>query len=542
MKHKALISISNKIGIINFLQQIKEDFSFLSTGRTFLYLKDKGIDCSSIAEYTGFQEILGGRVKSLHPKIYAGILSLRKDQEKKILLAQGIEYIDLVVVNFYPFIEKLQEKLPFWEMLEFIDIGGPAMLRAAAKNYPFVVPICDPQDYCQISKAWNQEKKISLEFRKKLAIKAFSHCIELDKQIVNYLTGTNKKVALRYGENPHQKAFIIKNEANAGLAALQKIQGKELSYNNYLDIQSALDVIADLPVSKPATVIIKHNNPCGVASGATASQSLEMAWESDVISAFGGIIATNFVVDLNFAKFLVSSDIEHFSYQWSPGSYKKVKISKKFFEILIAPNFEKNALNLLQQNSKTAILLKYPVRENNIFLHQQQSLDGVFLEQEKNIQKSNLQSVTKKIFSKDMAKLANFGIICCKYAKSNAVVLVREYAPRYYQLLGMGCGQPNRIDALLKLAIPKMEENLKREYMKNKIYEEFDLWSQKQKQKLLLVSDAFFPFNDIVQAAHHHNIDYILHPGGSKNDKASIDFCNQHGMTMAFSGFRHFRH
>lgn len=531
---KALVSVANKAKLVEFLQGLKTQFSFLSTGGTYQHLSKHKINCSRVEDYTGFPEILNGRVKSIHPKIYAGLLSLRKKQELEIFQQLSIENIDMVVVNFYPFSQMLVKNLSLAEMLEYIDIGGPSMLRAAAKNYPLVLPICDIEDYHWVLEQLQKKQDISLILRKQLAAKAFLQCSELDKQISEYLG--EQKIMLRYGENPHQTAYLTKQ--NYGLAHLQKIQGKELSYNNYLDIQAASNLLSDFSSQVSLSVVIKHNNPCGVASGTTPQQSLETAWQCDVVSAFGSIIATNYPINLECAKFLVDPQSTHYQYSWKNNAYQKTKVSKKFFEILMAPSFAQDALTFLQTHTKNHILLRFDKFSQSVW--REKKLDGVCLHQEVDWQKDQLQCVTKKEFPKNMESLVRFGIVCCKHADSNTVVLVWEYFAGCYQLLGIGHSQPNRIDAFLKLALPQVEENLQRMYTGNK--KDFFLWQKKQKQKLLLVSDAFFPFSDLVEAAYYYNICYIVQPGGSKNDQLSINFCDKNKMSMLFNGLRHFRH
>ena len=525
---RALVSVFNKEKLIDFLTPFKKEFSFLSTGGTYSYLQKKNIPCNTIREYTNSKEFFNERVKSLHPKIYAGILAVERQNSH-------ID-IDMVVVNFYPFIEKTTKDLALQEMLNFIDIGGPSLLRAAAKNYPSVLAICDINDYDWIIEEWQQTKKISLVSRKKLAAKAFSYCAKLDNAISHYLL---PKTKLRYGENPHQKAYISIKE-KCGLGAIKKLQGKDLSYNNYLDIGAALDTLRDFSLKNPHTAIIKHNNPCGIASGNSPKRSLQMAWSADDTSAFGSIIASNSLIDLDFASFLVSPEKKHFQKVWQKEKYVKKVSKKKFFEVLVAPSFSKEALDLLQNYSKNSILLEYKnLKEIN---WRKYSFLGVCLEQEKDSKADIFQLVTTKKFSPSMQKLAKFGVSCCKHLKSNAIAIVREYEPNNYQLVSAGCGQPNRIDALVKLAIPKLLENLKEEFECKSDKKDFLHYCEQEKKKMILISDAFFPFDDVVRAAYFYGIMYIVQPGGSKNDKDSIDFCNKNKMAMLFNQLRHFLH
>ena len=512
MKKKALVSLSDKTGILDFAKQMSQDFDFISTGGTRQHLEQGGIKCTSVAQITGAEEILDGRVKTLHPKIHAAILSRRSAKDKATLNRLKIENIDMVVVNFYPFENNLKKNLNDPEILEFIDIGGPTMLRAAAKNYPFVLPICDPADYITIAQTWAKKKEIPLVDRKKLAAKAFVLCSNLDLIIANHLSNTSKKYfflqnkkELRYGENPHQKGWLYSTTASEkeGLNQLEVLQGKSLSYNNYLDVQSAVRVISEFitnPKAPHLTSIIKHNNPCGLASGKTPQESIQKAWQSDEVSAFGSIIAHNKKVNLDFVKFLLSPEILHSAFQWQATGYLPQKVKKKFFEILIAPDYDSDALEFLK-NQTGAILLKYPlqkiagkktaaVTKKTKSLH---FLDGVVLEQEKDdVIEQNFLCKTEKKFPPSLYPLARFGIMCCKNSKSNAISLVREYSPSCYQLLGAGFGQPNRIDALVKLAVPKMQENLRREYQNLNPKENYENWCRMQTKNFTKSDDLLF--------------------------------------------------
>ena len=559
MKKKALVSLSDKTDILDFAKRMSQDFDFISTGGTRQHLEQGGIKCTSVAQITGAEEILDGRVKTLHPKIHAAILSRRSAKDNATLNRLKIENIDMVVVNFYPFENAVlkNKNLPYAKLLELIDIGGPTMLRAAAKNYPFVIPVCDPKDYQEIAQIWAKKKEIALADRKKLAAKAFEICSGLDLAIANYLAKNKKKYfflqnkkKLRYGENPHQKGWLYSSSATPEcLAQLEVLQGKSLSYNNYLDIQSAIRVIMEFKSSAKApylTSIIKHNNPCGLASGTCSQESLQKAWQSDEVSAFGSIIAHNKKVNLDFAKFLVSPEIPHYTFKWQVTGYLPQKVKKKFFEILIAPDYESKALELLENHSK-ATLLKYPMnqflKKNKKSAKSLHFLDGVVLEQEKDTAlEKNFLCKTKKKFPLSLYPLARFGITCCKNSKSNAISLVREYAPSCYQLLGAGCGQPNRIDALVKLALPKMQENLKREYQNLNPKENYENWYSKQLQKSILISDAFFPFPDIVEAASYYKIGYLVQPAGSKMDSSVVELCDKKNIAMLQTGIRHFLH
>lgn len=534
MKKRVLVSLCKKEGSLDFIKRIQPQFDFISTGGSKIYLEESNIACIAVSEITQFEEIMDGRVKTLHPKIYAGLLARKNNQTDLATLKKlKLVPITMVLVNFYSFEEALKQNLTTDEILEFVDIGGPSMLRAAAKNYKAVIPIYDQKDYDWVADILEKGLDLSLQHRKKLAAKAFQYCSELDQKIANYLNQTETKIIklqplkkLRYGENPHQKAYLYQ-QGSTSFANLELLQGKQLSYNNYLDIYAALQIAAELKNFDKQTnlsVIIKHNNPCGLATDKDSIAALNSAWDGDPVSAFGSIIVVN-QVNQGIVNFLLNLD--------------KKQTNKKFFEILIAENYETAALNLLHTHSK-AILIKnlFEICNKNEF----RFLAGIVLEQEKDVTKeTEFKLVTTLIFPAYFGGLIKFGILCCKYSKSNAICLVR-LKKTGMQLIGSGFGQPNRLDSLLKLAIPKMKANLKREYLNLVSPPDYNLWYQQQLKNIILISDAFLPFPDLAAVALKNGLKYIVQPGGSKKDQDSIDFCNQNKMAMLFSGLRHFSH
>lgn len=498
----ALISVADKTGIIEFAKElVKLDMKIISTGGTAEILNTAGISVVSVEEITGFPEILDGRVKTLHPKIHAGILAKRIRKHFAELKKFKIDTIDMVVVNLYPF-----EKKP---SIKNIDIGGVAMLRAAAKNFEHVLVICDPKDYYHIV-ANVKMKKIDLTFRKKLAAKAFRHTAYYDSLISNYFTeelfpekitvGLNKISNLRYGENPHQKAAIYKvgsEEWKAG--SLKQLQGKELSYNNYLDMDAAFNLVCEF--EKPACVIVKHNNPCGVASAKNIFLAYKDALACDSVSAFGGIVAFNKAVDSKTAK----------------------EIIKIFTECIIAPQFSEDALKIFSQKQNLRVLtIRVSAYTNSPQIELRSISNGILVQEKDNKTFDKLKVATKTKPTKQQLESLKFAFTISKYVKSNAIVLVRGI-----QTVGIGAGQMSRIDSL-KIANMKMQSNR--------------LSSIVYRLPLVLASDAFFPFRDVVDEAAKMGVKVIIQPGGSLKDDDSINACNEHKIAMVFTGMRHFRH
>tara|TARA_Y100000034_G_C6903525_1_gene418611 strand:+ start:1979 stop:3517 length:1539 start_codon:yes stop_codon:yes gene_type:complete len=511
---RALISVYDKTGIVEFAKNlINLEYEIISTGGTAKLLRENNIEVTDVSNVTQHPEILNGRVKTMHPKVLGGILALDTDEHNNDLLNNSITKIDLVVVNLYPFEETIaKENVNLQEVLENIDIGGPSLLRSAAKNFKLCLPICDPNDYGEVISGITSNNLI----REKFAVKVFEKTADYDVKIHSYLSEklNQEKILrlkfkqgeiLRYGENSHQSASFYKFETKEPCVAnTKKLHGKELSYNNIIDIDSALEVVKELNYKNTVSVV-KHNNPCGLATGETVKEALEAAWSGDQVSAFGSIIAISSTIDIEAATFL----------------------ENKFVEVIIAPNYTEEALNYLKQKSKNLRILKTGElfsQKNNLCY---KSVTGGILEQSKdNINFIEWECVTQTSFPENKINLAKFTNIAAKNTKSNAVVLGYEYKLGYFKVLGMGAGQPNRIDSLRKLAVPKAIENLGSE----------DL------SEVVLASDAFFPFDDTVREAASYGIKFIIQPGGSIRDNEVINACNELNVAMAFTKARHFLH
>ncbi len=532
---RALLSVSDKTGLVDFARKLADrGVEILSTGGTWKMLSDNGIPVVSVDSYTGHPEIMDGRVKTLHPRVHGGILAVRDNPEHVAAMQQnGIKPIDLVVVNLYPFQQTISKpNVTIEEAIENIDIGGPTMVRSAAKNHAYVSIVVDPADYEVIASELDKEGAVSFETRKRLAVKAYRHTADYDSGIDAYLSKVyleeeilrlsyNYGDVLRYGENPHQSAVFYKDRKSTepSLANARQLNGKELSYNNIVDGDAALDAVKEL-TSVPAAAIIKHTNPCGYATGETLAQALEAAWSGDPVSAFGSVIAVSRTVDLKAAQVL----------------------SGRFVEVLIAPSYSEDALEFLKQKSSALRILA--VGDLNAGQKDQYTLKyvtgGILKQGRDNGLFQSWENVTKPDFPESKQKLAEFAYKACKHVKSNAIVLAQEYQGGLYRIIGIGAGQPNRVDALRKLAVTKARENLSSEYAQaNKAHPDgaFPEFSD-----FVMASDAFFPFADTVEEAFDAGIRYIVQPGGSKRDEEVIEACNKFGIAMVFTGMRHFRH
>ena len=515
---QALISVHDKTGVLEFAKKLSEmGIKIISSGGTATTLKTGGVDCLEISKFTGFPEILDGRVKTLNPKIHGGILAKRSDPKHiQELKKHGIENIDIVVVNLYPFEDtcakyyKNNSKEITSEIIENIDIGGVTLLRAAAKNFNDVLVVCENSDFYKVIEAI-KSGNIETEFKAKLAAKAFRHTAYYDSLISNYFT--NEKFTenttiplklisgLRYGENPHQSASLYKlasTDTSKGVASAIQLQGKELSYNNYLDMDSAWKLTNEF--SEPTCAIIKHNNPCGCASAKDVCSAYLAAYECDKTSAFGGILAFNFPVDHNTAT----------------------ETSKIFTECIIAPAFSEKAMEIYAQKKNLRILtLPLPNKKSPTLEFRQ--ISGGMLVQDMDTTVSNeLKCVTNRQPSTNELDALKFAWLVCKNVKSNTIVLSRGK-----RTLGIGAGQMSRIDSL-NIAVEKMKEV-------NCELNENDF-------PLVMASDAFFPFPDVVEMAAKIGVKAIIHPGGSIKDADSFEAANKHGIAMVLTGIRHFRH
>ena len=530
---RALLSVSDKTGIVE-LAKCLEKFGceIISTGGTKKVLEEAGVTTTDISKVTGNPEAFGGRMKTISFNIESALLFDReKDAAEAVKL--GIKPIDMVVCNLYPFSKVKAAGAKFDTLIENIDIGGPTMVRASAKNFKYVSTITDANDYANIIKELeNSDGALSVNTRFELMRKAFNHTADYDALIAttmdeqagikslrfNYDGGKE----LRYGENSHQKGYFYKQrDAIDSLYDMEILHGKELSFNNINDIQSAIEAVKDM--ADFAISVVKHNNPCGMACGKNQRTVFERAWEGDPISAFGSIIAFNKAVDLNTVEFLNLNN--------------ENKSLRKFVEVVIAPDFTEEALAYLQFH-KNLRVIKYDPQKLNSNIDVKFLNGSILVQDTDDILYNKLECVTEATFDVEANKrLLEFGIAAMRQVKSNSIIIVRETEDGSFQQLGMGAGQPNRVIST-KLAIEKSKENLANEYngedLASYIKEEFS--------KSILVSDAFFPFPDNVEIAHEAGIRTIIQPGGSIKDKLVKKRCNQLNMAMIFIGIRHFKH
>ncbi len=538
MVKRALLSVSDKTGITEFARGLQSlGVKIISTGGTAKVLRNAGIEVTDVSEITGFPEMMGGRVKTLHPRIHGGILCLRESKEQMAeAIKEDISLIDMVAVNLYPFEETVsKEGVKLEEAIENIDIGGPTLLRSAAKNYRSVTVLSDPSDYGHVLEELRSTGVISEATRAALAIKAFRHTANYDAAIDVYLSKTllgenvlrlnfTEGVKLRYGENWNQEDFFYKDPKIEGptLAKAIQLHGKELSYNNYVDADNALQTVKEIGNVSPAVAIVKHNNPCGLATGSTLLQALQAAWDGDPVSAYGSIICTNEIFDLEAATFL----------------------NGKFVEIILAPDFKPDALEFLKKKSENLRLLKLPeLREAFGTDYTYKYIIGGMLKQSRDIGLyEKWESVTDIPYPEEKRPLSEFCLKACKTTKSNAVILAHEYEPGYFMVLAMGAGQPNRVDSIRKLAATKAVENLRIIYEREKPAISFEEYKQKIISECVMASDAFFPFDDSIVYAAQNNIRYIVSPGGSIRDSEVIATANRLGVSMIFTGMRHFLH
>ena len=507
---RALISVSNKQGIVSFAQQLHAlGIEILSTGGTRKALQEAQIPVIDVSEITGFPEMMDGRVKTLHPKIHGAILGVRATHAE-VAKTHNIDWIDLVVVNLYPFAETIQDaNASFSEAIENIDIGGPSMIRSAAKNMNDVAVIVDPADYDGVIQQLNNDRSISLEQRKKLAIKAFKYTADYDALIHRYLSSSSddsqtafpekihlsltKTHELRYGENPNQSACAYQlGEKLEGIFSALQHQGKTLSYNNFVDADAATACVKSFEM--PTAVIVKHANPCGVASASSSVDAFQKALDSDSTSAFGGIVSLNKICDAATA----------------------VLITRHFFEVLIAPSFSEEALVILSKKPNLRVLELPCIIQSNPMEYK--GIEGGMLIQfiSKPEQESMaMEVVTELKPSQVLIDQLLFSWHVVKQVKSNAIVIASDF-----QTKGIGAGQVSRIDAV-DIAVRKAGEAF---------------------NQAVLASDAFFPFRDSIDRIANTGIAAIIQPGGSMRDQEVIDACNQHGISMVFTGTRCFKH
>lgn len=512
---RAILSVSDKAGLIDFARRLTAlKIDIFSTGGTKNALKEAGIPVQSVSDITKFPEILDGRVKTLHPAVHGGILARRSIKSHMDQLSEkGIGTVDMVVVNLYPFIKTVaKEGVTMEEALENIDIGGPTMIRAAAKNFPDVIVVVDPSDYGPVLEAL-EKGKVDMELRRRLAQQAFQHVAYYDTAIAQYLWGDQKdfpetmtialqkRSDLTYGENPHQRAAFYEEEkarkAGPSLASASRLSGKELSFNNILDLDSALGSVMDF--NGPTVAIIKHNNPCGLCTNADLAEAYRRALAGDPVAAFGGIVATNRIIDLATAK----------------------EIDKTHFDGIIAPGYADDALALLKRKKDLRILSLgveiSPPKGEPAYLDYRRVRGGILAQTPDYLTEKERQprTVTKRApTGKEMEDLL-FAWYAVKLIKSNAIVLAKDAT-----LLGMGAGQPSRVVSV-ELALKKAGDGAKGS---------------------VLGSDAFFPFADGVELAAKGGVTAIMQPGGSVRDDDAIQMADKYNMAMVFTGVRHFRH
>jgi phosphoribosylaminoimidazolecarboxamide formyltransferase/IMP cyclohydrolase len=528
---RALLSVSDKTGIVELAQVLEKlGCEIISTGGTQKVLQAAGIATTDISVVTRNPEAFGGRMKTISFQIESALLYDR-ERDAQEAADLGIEPIDLVVCNLYPFAQVLAQNGSFEELIENIDIGGPTMIRAAAKNFKSVTVVTQPADYEELLQELDKNSgAVSYDFRLRAMASAFNHTADYDAlvsvEMQRRATGEERLrlsfdggKSLRYGENPHQKAlFYRQTGAATNLYDAEFLQGKELSYNNLLDAQAAVEAVGGCV--NAAVSIIKHSNPCGLAEGADLRRAFELAWAGDVVSAFGSVIAFNRAVDLETVTFL---DL-----------LAENKALRKFVEVMIAPDFTPQALEYLQHN-KNLRVLKYDVANSRTELDMRY-LGGALLVQDADLYEfATLELATEKI-SWDVnadRDLIAFGVSATKNIKSNAIAVVRRAEDGYLQLMGMGAGQPNRLNSI-RLAMDKTTENIQRLYSPTA--------AAKVLADCILVSDAFFPFEDNVEAAADFGIRRLVQPGGSIRDKHIIDKCHDLGIAMAFTKMRHFKH
>ncbi|UCH81258.1 MAG: bifunctional phosphoribosylaminoimidazolecarboxamide formyltransferase/IMP cyclohydrolase [Nitrospiraceae bacterium] len=516
--HRALISVSDKSGIVDFAKELNGiGVEILSTGGTARTLKEAGIDVKDVSEYTGFPEMMDGRLKTLHPKIHGGLLWRRdNDSDRAEIEKHGIESIDMVVVNLYPFEQTVSKPdVSFDDAIENIDIGGPTMIRAASKNFKSVAVVVDPSDYARVlDEMKSGGGEVSYDTKLYLAKKVFAHTAQYDTLISGYLntkgrqdetfpqifTKSYRKISdVRYGENPHQKAAVYREPLNEGLSLVDAriLQGKEMSFNNYLDSSAVIDLAKEY-TDRPTAVIVKHNNPCGVASADTISEAYKHAFETDPVSAFGGVISLNRPVDEATAR----------------------EILNLFVEIIIAPSFDEGALKLISEKPNIRLLELDISRDVSGF--ELRKIQGGLLLQERDLgmihDLKTCEVVTKRPPGDEEYEAMAYAWRVCKHMKSNAII----YAARD-RTLGIGCGQTSRVDSARLAALKAANYNI-------------------SLKGSAVASDAFFPARDGIDVVAEAGATAIIQPGGSIKDKETIAACDEHNVAMIFTGMRHFRH
>jgi len=506
---RALVSVSDKTGIVEFVRELRNfNVEIISTGGTAKALRDAGIEVRDISDVTGFPEMMDGRVKTLHPRVHGGLLALRDNPDHIAAMEQhGIEPIDMVVVNLYPFAETIaRDGVTREEAIEQIDIGGPAMIRSAAKNATNVAVVVDPSQYPALIQELQQHAgSISIPFLQRLATDAFRQTAQYDAMVSSYLAGDSetdfpraltstftKVTDLRYGENPHQRAALYRTRSANGLASAAILSGKEMSFNNYVDADAAWQLVNDF--RDTACAIIKHTNPAGVGMAETTAEAYTKALATDPVSAFGGIVAFNRRVDFAAAQ----------------------EVTKIFTEVVIAPDYDAAALELLQ-TKKNLRVIRMAVTKRTDELEFRQISGGLLVQTRDvhELRKEDLKVVTKRQPTDEEIRALLFAWTVCKHTKSNAIVYARTD-----QTVGVGAGQMSRVDSV-KIGAMR---------------------AQLPVAGSVLASDAFFPFRDGLDEAARHGITAVIQPGGSVRDDEVIAAADEHGLAMVFTGVRHFKH
>ncbi len=515
---RALLSVSNKEGLLDFARGLRgRGVTILSTGGTAALLREDGIEVTDVAAVTGFPEIMDGRVKTLHPKIHGGLLG-RQGIDEAVMAQHGIEAIDLVAVNLYPFAATVAKAgCTFEDAIENIDIGGPAMVRASAKNHDRVTIVVDPLDYGTVLAEIDRSGgSVSDTTRRRLATKAFAHTAQYDAAVAAYLDraarGPNasdfpellalqyrKRLDLRYGENPHQQAafYVATDSQGASVGSASQLQGKELSFNNLADADTAFECVRQFDA--PACVIVKHANPCGVAVAASLREAYDRAFRTDPTSAFGGIIAFNQPLDADTARTIVE---------------------RQFVEVIIAPAVEPEAREVCAKKENVRLLVTGGLAPSNTRF-EIRSLNGGLLLQGRDVgmvARDQLEVVTRRVPTAAELDDLLFAWQVCKFVKSNAIVFARDR-----MTIGVGAGQMSRVVSTRIAAMKARDEGL-------------------EPRGSVMASDAFFPFRDGLDAAAEHGITAVIQPGGSKRDAEVIAAADEHGLAMVFTGMRHFRH
>ncbi len=515
---RALLSVSDKTGIVEFAKFLAaQGVTLLSTGGTAKALRDAGLDVTDVSDVTGFPEIMEGRVKTLHPKIHGGLLAKRdKPDHVEAMETHDIEGIDLVAINLYPFEETVASGADWQSCIEHIDIGGPAMIRASAKNHQHVVVVTNPVRYSSIQQEIIESGNVSEATRAQLALEAFSKTASYDAAISAWMGGSQQgddktqehlhidatlKQTLRYGENPHQSAQLyVEDSPPAGVASARQLQGKELSYNNIADTDAAFDLVSEF--TDPACAIIKHANPCGVAVGSDQVDAYERAFACDPVSAYGGILAYNQVFSRAMAE----------------------RLGKHFVEVIIAPSFDEEALAILSAKKNLRLLETGTMPDAAAKRQTVKSISGGYLVQERDhmvLHEADLKVVTERAPTEEEMADLKFAFTVCKHVKSNAIVYAKDRAS-----VGIGAGQMSRVDSA-RIGAWKAKETAT---------------SVESAKGAVLASDAFFPFADGLESAAEHGVTAVIQPGGSIRDDEVIEAANKHYIAMVMTGIRHFRH